>query len=83
MSGRVQMVMFRDFVNRKARKLKLTGFVENTQSGSVRIIAEGQLESLNKLVAHLREGSFLSRVDDVDISKVGATGEFTTFNIIY
>ena len=35
-SGRVQMVMFRDFVQRKASSLKLVGEVQNLPDGTVR-----------------------------------------------
>ena len=63
--GRVQMVMFRDFTMRKARKLGLVGFVRNRADGSVEAYAEGSKENLEKWIGYLRRGSLLSRVDRV------------------
>ena len=40
-SGRVQMVMYRDFTARFARRLGLVGEVKNLSDGTVRVIAEG------------------------------------------
>src|SRR3989344_224255 len=40
-SGRVQVVMYRDFATRKARGLGLVGEVKNLPDGTVRVVAEG------------------------------------------
>ena len=64
-SGRVQMVMFRDFATRAARKGCLTGFVRNCSDGTVEIVAQGPTADLEKLLSRVRHGSLLSRVDDV------------------
>lgn len=40
--GRVQGVFFRDFVQRKAKELNLSGWVENEPDGTVQIVAEGE-----------------------------------------
>ncbi|MFH1323102.1 MAG: acylphosphatase [Methanobacteriota archaeon] len=39
-SGEVQRVGYRDVVERAARKMKLTGFVENIRPYDVRIVCE-------------------------------------------
>ena len=65
--GRVQMVMFRDFATRKARKLGLVGYVRNLKDGSVEAYALGTKESLDKWIAYLHKGSVLSRVERVDV----------------
>ncbi|KND51176.1 MAG: acylphosphatase [Parcubacteria bacterium C7867-001] len=82
-SGRVQLVMYRDFVQRKASGLKLTGFVKNIPDGTVRVVAEGSRESLERLLARLHKGSLLSKVDTVSPSWHPATGEFMKFVIAY
>ncbi len=66
-TGRVQFVMFRDFVVRHARALGIAGEVENLPDGSVRVLAQGPRLALDALDAHLRRGSLLARVDDVSV----------------
>ena len=82
-SGRVQMVMFRDFAQRKARGLGIVGTVQNLRNGTVEVIAEGTQETLASYAAKLSRGSLLSRVDDVSVTYDDATGAFTDFTIIY
>jgi len=82
-SGRVQMVMFRDFVQRKATKLGLMGTVENKPDGTVHVVAEGDDTNLKKLIAYLHKGSVLSRVDDVAVTYKEPLGAFERFTITY
>lgn len=82
-TGRVQGVMFRDFTQRNARKLGLTGTVQNSPDGSVLIIAEGQKDKLERLLMVLQKGPLFSRVDNVAHNFVLASEEFTSFNITY
>ncbi len=81
-SGRVQMVMYRDFVTRNAKKLGLTGEVWNAADGTVYVVAEGEEPALGSLVGKLRTGSALSRVEDVVVSFAEATEKFSDFNIV-
>jgi len=81
--GRVQMVMFRDFARRKARKLKLAGTVKNLEDGSVFVAAEGEEEKLNAFLGYLKRGPVLARVERVEQKWLQATGEFSDFRILY
>jgi acylphosphatase len=82
-SGKVQMVMFRDFVQRKATGLKVTGEVQNMKDGTVLVVAEGDHEALEKLLSKLHTGPLLARVDSVSASWVPATQEYKSFKISY
>lgn len=82
-SGRVQMVMYRDFAQRKASGLKLSGWVKNLPDGTVRLVAEGPREKLDTYMKKLQKGSLLSRVDTVEPKWLPATGEYTRFVIAY
>lgn len=82
-SGRVQVVMYRDFVQRKASGLKLTGYVKNLPDGTVHVIAEGSREKLEKLIEKLRKGSLLSSVEKVHSKWLPATNEYAHFTISY
>ena len=82
-TGRVQMVMYRDFIQRKASGLGLFGFVRNNPDGSVTVVAEGLREKLEQLIVKLHKGSILSRVDNVKVEWKEATGEYSEFKIEY
>ena len=79
--GRVQMVMFRDFVARHARSLGLVGYVRNRDHDSVEVVAQGPKESLDKLLIYLHKGSLLSRVERVDVAWRDQTSPFDAFTI--
>lgn len=81
--GRVQMVMYRDFAQRKARKLGLVGTVQNQKDGSVQVVAEGDEQRLNEYIKYLNRGSILSKVKNVRISWFEPSGQFTDFLILY
>ncbi len=59
------MVMYRDFAQRKARKIGLNGWVKNEPDGSVTVVAQGEKTALERYVALLKKGSVLARVDGV------------------
>lgn len=82
-SGRVQMVMYRDFACRKARGLGLTGEVENVKDGTVRVVAEGSRDALQKFIKRLERGSLLASVKDVSVVWKPASGAYTSFDIVY
>lgn len=82
-SGRVQMVMYRDFAQRKARGLRLVGEVRNIPDGTVRVVAEGPYKKLQEYVEKLKRGPLLARVDHVEVSYEEPTASFSTFSIRY
>ena len=81
--GRVQVVMFRDFTRRFAKKLGLSGFVRNETDGSVWVVAEGEEAALNLLLAKLNRGPIFARVEDVEIEWKSPGGRFKDFVIDY
>ncbi len=64
-SGRVQGVGYRIFVQEVADRLGLRGFVRNRRDGRVEVFAAGTLGQLRELRAELNQGPFMSRVVDV------------------
>ncbi len=81
--GDVQGVGFRDFVERGARELGLTGSVRNRHDGAVEVVAEGDPQALARLQQQLREGPRLASVERVEVTREPATGEFRTFEIAW
>jgi len=82
-SGRVQLVMFRDFAQRKARKLGIAGTVENLPDGSVKIKAQGSEENLRKFISYLKRGPILAKVQNVSVRWAEAEEFFEDFKIIF
>jgi acylphosphatase len=81
--GKVVMVMFRDFIQRKARTLGLKGTVKNLPDRSVEVVAQGSRDSLDTLVEHLHKGPFLARVLKVDVQWRKPKEKLGGFNILY
>lgn len=82
-SGRVQMVMFRDFVLRDARKLGVLGTVQNLPDGQVLVVAEGDEEKLKELLDHIKKGPLFARVDSVEAKWSEPLGGYRNFDILY
>jgi acylphosphatase len=82
-TGRVQLVMFRDFVMRKARALGLSGTVENMKDGSVFVVAEGNREKLEEVLVQLKKGSIFARVLSIEAKWLPASGAFKDFRILF
>jgi len=79
--GRVQGVGFRYFVMNQARELGLRGWVCNRWEGTVQLVAEGEQDSLQKLVSALWQGPRTAFVTNVQQEWEQATGEFQQFEI--
>lgn len=80
-TGRVQGVGFRNFTQRRARRLDVTGWVRNERDGSVRLEAEGLQDALNSLLDSVHQGPRMARVENVEVDWADATGDFTTFRV--
>ncbi|HQI67485.1 MAG TPA: acylphosphatase [Methanothrix sp.] len=80
--GDVQKVGFRDAVQRAARKLGLSGTVQNVEPYDVRIVAEGEEAALKEFVKAIDIQDGPIRVQELDVSWAPATGEFQYFKIL-
>jgi acylphosphatase len=82
-SGSVQGVGFRYFVQDTAVALHLKGWVRNLWRGDVEVMAEGERPALEQLLAALRRGPRSAQVDSVHLEWGEYTGEFRSFHIKY
>jgi acylphosphatase len=80
-TGRVQGVGFRWFVEREARALGLGGWVRNRADGSVEVLAAGSNQQLNALYDKLKAGPRASRVDNVEVEETAPVKDSGTFRI--
>jgi acylphosphatase len=79
--GDVQRLGYRDAVEYAARKLNLTGFVENLKPYDLRIVVEGEQTLIESLIDQIRIKGFPIMVEELDVKFEAATGEFTYFEI--
>ena len=82
-SGRVQGVGFRYFIQRKAQQLGLLGWVRNNDDGTVEVVAEGARLELEQLKRALEEGPRMAQVDRVDARWSAATGNLQRFDLAW
>lgn len=72
-SGRVQGVGFRDWTQRRAKDLGLSGWVSNLASGDVEALFSGPAGAVDAMLAACRRGPQLARVDDVKVVETTET----------
>jgi acylphosphatase len=77
--GRVQGVGFRDFMQRRARALGVTGWVRNRMDGSVEAVLQGSADAVNQMIVLARQGPRSAHVTGVRVSD--ADGQFTAFEM--
>jgi acylphosphatase len=82
-TGHVQGVFFRRFVEQQAEKLGLTGYVRNLPDGGVEVRAEGEKDKLEKLLEYLKNGPPAARVKEVKAEWSARIGQFDIFEIRY
>lgn len=64
-SGRVQGVGFRNYVEHVAERIGVSGYVRNRRDGRVEVFAIGSPQELQQLRVALERGPMMSRVDTV------------------
>jgi len=79
-TGRVQGVFFRATTEQVARDYDVTGFVRNEPDGSVRLVAEGEADELDRFVEAVKRAK-QQNIEDVLIDRSVATGEFDGFRV--
>jgi acylphosphatase len=65
LTGRVQGVGYRNFVEHTAGKIRVDGYVRNRRDGSVEVFAMGTPEELLKLRKALERGPMMAQVANV------------------
>lgn len=81
-TGKVQQVRYRDYVQVSAGELGLVGFVRNQPDGSVLVVAQGLPDDLKSLVEYLNEGSVFSQVDGVAVEWRTARVTYDDFSVL-
>ena len=80
--GRVKGIGFRAFTQEQAEALGLSGYARNLPGErAVEIEAEGEKARLEKLLAYLRVGPDMAKVERVEVSWAEYTGRYSDFSI--
>ena len=82
-SGRVQGVGFRDWTQRKANDLGLSGWVRNLASGEVEALFSGPSDGVDAMLGACRRGPQLARVDEVRVVEEAAATASGSFSARY
>ena len=82
-SGKVQGVGFRYFVQQKANEMGITGWVKNSVDGGVTIIAQGIEGELKTFIDYLYIGPARSRVDKISTCVMQIVTVFDNFSVKY
>jgi len=80
-TGRVQGVGFRWFVEREARVIGVSGWVRNRDDGAVEVLASGSNAQLGTLYDKLKEGPRAARIDVVEVEDAAPFSGYTTFQV--
>ena len=80
-TGRVQGVGYRNFVEHTAGKIRVDGYVRNRRDGSVEVFAMGTSEELLKLRTALERGPMMAQVahvaEEPSVAEAKYEGNFT------
>ncbi len=79
--GRVQGVGFRQSCRHSARSLDLVGWVRNLSDGRVEVLAQGEPESVDRLIDWLWTGPPMAHVAGVESDNVAADETLKDFFI--
>jgi acylphosphatase len=80
-SGRVQGVGFRYFVQRSSAKHQVRGYVRNLDDGRVEVLAEGNAKAVEEFRFDLAAGPTHSRVGEIEEIVLEPSGLYPSFRI--
>lgn len=81
--GLVQGVYFRDYAQKEARSLELSGWVRNRPDGTVEAVLEGEAKKVEQMLAWLHIGSPQAEIKEVQVTEEQPLGDKTAFAIRY
>ena len=80
-TGSVQGVFFRKFLEDKANELNVRGFCRNREDGKVEVVAEGRDEKVNEMLEACKQGPQHAEIKDIQIQELRHQG-FKGFRVM-
>ena len=81
LSGRVQGVGFRYFVESIAGKYNIYGYVRNTSNNKVEVVCQGEDENIKLFIDRVKKGPAFSEVTDVKVEEIKESNKYSIFEI--
>jgi acylphosphatase len=81
-SGVVQGVFFRNYIQENAEKLNIKGFVRNLEDGRIEIFIEGDIDAVKKMLSICEKGPKHSQIRKIEVKPERFQG-FRTFKILH
>jgi len=69
-SGTVQGILFRKFIEENANRIGVRGYVRNLDDGKVEVVIEGVNEKVLEMVEICKQGNAHSKIREVRISEI-------------
>jgi acylphosphatase len=82
-SGRVQGVGFRYFVQDAAAREGVTGYVRNLPDGQVEALVEGEADAVTRVERAIRSGPGGARVEHVEVDLLEPSGTYRSFRVTH
>jgi acylphosphatase len=79
--GRVQGVWFRGSTRDQAQRLGLRGWARNLADGSVEVVAQGEPDAVQELVAWCHKGPPGARVTGVSVDREAVRADVHDFRV--
>lgn len=81
-SGKVQGVSFRYFVQQQASQRDVSGYAKNLDDGRVEFLLQGEKASVNNVVEQIHRGPSLAKVDKVEVRECKFDEAISGFKIL-
>lgn len=82
-SGTVQGVSLRWWIQREAAKYDIKGWVKNLPDGRVEALLEGEKENIERIIVWMKRGADFAKIDKIEVQWEEYEGEFEEFEIKY
>ena len=80
-SGLVQGVFFRKFLEDKANELNIRGFCRNLDDGKLEVVVEGRDEKVNEMLESCQKGPQHADIKDIQVQELRHQG-FKGFKVM-
>ena len=82
-SGIVQGVGFRVYIQNQARRNQIQGWIKNLNDGRVEVLLVGTQENVLEMIKLCKRGRPWSKVSDVQVNWKNIQESYDSFSIIY